>query len=41
VGIVGAGDRVSFAPPTTLRLKIAGPRADLFANIEDLLREIA
>jgi transcription-repair coupling factor (superfamily II helicase) len=41
VEIVGSGDRVVFAPPTTLRLKIAGPRADLFGNIEDLLREIA
>ena len=41
VEIVGSGQRVVFAPPTTLRLKIAGPRSDLFANIGDLLREIA
>jgi transcription-repair coupling factor (superfamily II helicase) len=41
VEIVGSGDRVVFAPPTTLRLRLAGPRADLFSNIEDLLREIA
>jgi transcription-repair coupling factor (superfamily II helicase) len=41
VEIVGGGDRVVFAPPTTLRLKILGPRADFFTNIEDLLREIA
>ena len=40
VEIVGSGERVVFAPPTTFRLKIAGPRADLFTNIEDLLREI-
>ncbi len=41
IEIVGSGERVVFAPPTTLRLKITGPRADLFANIEELLREIA
>jgi transcription-repair coupling factor (superfamily II helicase) len=41
VEVVGSGDRVTFLPPTTLRLKIAGPRADLFGSIGDLLRELA
>jgi transcription-repair coupling factor (superfamily II helicase) len=41
VEIVGSGERVAFAPPTTLRLKAPSPRADFFTNIGDLLREIA
>jgi transcription-repair coupling factor (superfamily II helicase) len=41
VELVGRGDNVVFAPPATLRLKAAGPRADLFDSIGDVLREIA
>jgi transcription-repair coupling factor (superfamily II helicase) len=40
VELVGSGDRISFVPPATLRLKAAGSRNDLFSNIADLLREI-
>jgi transcription-repair coupling factor (superfamily II helicase) len=41
VELVGSGNGVSFVPPATLRLKTAGPRADLFRSIEHVLREIA
>ena len=41
VELVGRGEGLAFAPPATLRLKISGPRADLFTNIGDILREIA
>jgi transcription-repair coupling factor (superfamily II helicase) len=39
--LVGNGAGIVFAPPATLRLKAATARADLFANIADVLREIA
>lgn len=41
VELVGRSEGLAFAPPATLRLKISGPRADLFTNIGDILREIA
>jgi hypothetical protein len=41
VELVGSGDRVTFAPPTTLRMKVRSSRADFFAGIADLLRDIA
>jgi transcription-repair coupling factor (superfamily II helicase) len=41
VELVGRGDGLSFAPPTTLRLNRSGPRSDLFTNIGEILREIA
>src|SRR4030095_16089279 len=41
VELVGSGERVSFAPPTTLRMKVPGSRADFFSGIADLLRDIA
>lgn len=41
VELVGTGDRVTFSPPTTLRMKVPGSRADFFASIADLLRDIA
>jgi transcription-repair coupling factor (superfamily II helicase) len=41
VELVGRGEGLTFAPPTTLRLTRVGPRADIFANIGDVLREIA
>jgi transcription-repair coupling factor (superfamily II helicase) len=40
VELVGSGDRVTFAPPTTLRMKIPSSRADFFSGIADLLRDI-
>jgi hypothetical protein len=40
VDIVGSGERVSFVPPTTLRIRTTSARSDLFSNIGDLLREI-
>jgi len=41
VELVGSGDRVSFAPPATLRMKVPASRADLFDNIAEVLRELA
>ncbi|HLQ77653.1 MAG TPA: transcription-repair coupling factor [Terriglobia bacterium] len=41
IELVGRDENLSFAPPATLRLKTSGPRSDLFANIGDVLREIA
>lgn len=41
VEIVGSGERIVFVPPTTLRIRTAGSRADIFESIGDLLREIA
>jgi transcription-repair coupling factor (superfamily II helicase) len=41
VELVGRGEGLTFAPPATLRLTRVGPRADIFANIGDVLREIA
>jgi len=41
IELVGRGEGLSFAPPTTLRLGRTGSRSDLFANIGDILREIA
>jgi transcription-repair coupling factor (superfamily II helicase) len=41
IELVGRGDGLSFAPPTTLRLGRIGPRSDLFASIGEVLREIA
>ena len=41
IELVGSGDRITFAPPTTLRMKAPSSRADFFASIADLLREIA
>jgi transcription-repair coupling factor (superfamily II helicase) len=41
VELVGKGEGIAFAPPATLRLSRVGPRADIFANIGDVLREIA
>jgi transcription-repair coupling factor (superfamily II helicase) len=41
VELVGSGDRVSFAPPATLRMKVPSSRADLFDNIAEVLRELA
>src|SRR5437867_1788584 len=41
VELVGSSAGIVFAPPATLRLKTLGPRMDLFANIGDVLREIA
>jgi transcription-repair coupling factor (superfamily II helicase) len=40
VELVGAGDRVAYVPPSTLKLKVTGTRADFFAGIEELLREL-
>jgi transcription-repair coupling factor (superfamily II helicase) len=41
VELVSSGQNVVFAPPSTLRLKSTGPRADLFQSIGHVLREIA
>jgi transcription-repair coupling factor (superfamily II helicase) len=41
VELISGREGISFAPPTTLRLKTLGPRIDLFTNIGDVLREIA
>src|SRR5262249_39672432 len=41
VELVGSGDRVGFAPPATLRMKVPSSRADLFDNIAEVLRELA
>jgi transcription-repair coupling factor (superfamily II helicase) len=41
VELVGSGKGVTFAPPATLRLQAAAGRADLFASIEGVLRELA
>jgi len=41
VELVGRGDGVSFAPPTTMRIVHSGPRSDLFTSIGEILREIA
>ena len=41
VELVGTGDRITFVPPATLRFKLSGPRADVFTQVADLLREIA
>jgi transcription-repair coupling factor (superfamily II helicase) len=41
VELVGSGDRVSYAPPATLRVKTATNRADFFTSIAEMLREIA
>ena len=40
VELVGSGERIVFAPPTTLRIKTMATRADMFETIGDLLREI-
>jgi transcription-repair coupling factor (superfamily II helicase) len=41
VGLVSAGDGVSFVPPATLRLPVPARLADLFNSIEAVLREVA
>jgi transcription-repair coupling factor (superfamily II helicase) len=41
VELVGASDKITFAPPATLRLKPVAGRAALFSSIENILREIA
>jgi len=41
VGLVSAGDGVSFVPPATLRLPAPARLADLFNSIEAVLREVA
>jgi transcription-repair coupling factor (superfamily II helicase) len=41
VELVAANDKVTFAPPATLRLRPPASRADLFTSIENILREIA
>src|SRR5438105_2754818 len=41
VELVSAGKGVTFAPPATLRLQSPSRLADLFASIENVLRELA
>jgi transcription-repair coupling factor (superfamily II helicase) len=41
VELVGRQEGVVFVPPGTLRMKVSGPRSDLFQSIGDVLREIA
>jgi transcription-repair coupling factor (superfamily II helicase) len=41
VELVGASDRITFAPPATLRLKPMAGMADVFSSIENILRELA
>jgi hypothetical protein len=40
VELVERDDRITFAPPSTLRVKISGVR-DLFESVASVLREIA
>ena len=41
VELVGGSDKITFAPPATLRLKPMAGVADLFDSIENILRELA
>jgi transcription-repair coupling factor (superfamily II helicase) len=41
VELVGGNDKITFAPPATLRLKPMAGVADLFDSIENILRELA
>jgi transcription-repair coupling factor (superfamily II helicase) len=41
VELIGNRPDVTFAPPATLRLKVPASRADLFENIDEVLRELA
>ena len=41
VELVGGNDKITFAPPATLRLKPIAGMADLFDSIENTLRELA